>query len=566
MMSKSRKIIRYFNKLGSENPRAALFFYTCVMFLLAAVIVLARNLCADDAWMYIRYADHLISDHTFSWNRDGPHTLGITSLLHLLFVTLLRLDGFDMDLSLKLSVLFAFTALLFSASILYYKYDRSLYNVSYFVVTMLYLVVSRPVQTHLSSGMDTILSVYANFLLYYFASELLKEIDEEHLVKKKLFIYYFLISLISILVRPDSAILVFGYFVVLYLLAKREFRTILRTMALYFVLVCIGGVVILLAYFGDPLPLPFYVKGMVVYKDLANIYNDIPGIIFYKFIIFISPIILINMIFRQKLKSYILFLPPFGAYIYYTFNITQIMAYEMRFLFPLLGPLLMFTIISLGYETSGENNNVNFSAVTSVNGTNVISRFIIRLTEYYNNGISGAIIILVCFSSGVIIFYNTNYNPYGDLKKQRELYVSLTENITTIPEDMIIASTEHGFLGAKNVKKKIIDMSGLHDHILSRGFSAEYVFSIRPDLVMMPYPIYKGMIREIERYKLFKSDYIYVRRMDRGIEFGIAIRKKSPYCLEIAEVVKNSFESTKVKGKERYWKYIKSMGESCDTE
>ena len=44
----------------------------------------------DDAYMFVRYADHLLAGLGHAWNPDGEQTFGSTSLLHVAVVTVLR--------------------------------------------------------------------------------------------------------------------------------------------------------------------------------------------------------------------------------------------------------------------------------------------------------------------------------------------------------------------------------------------------------------------------------------------------------------------------------------------
>ncbi len=45
----------------------------------------------DDAYVFVRYADHLLAGHGIAWDPAGPQTFGCTSLLFVFWIAALRL-------------------------------------------------------------------------------------------------------------------------------------------------------------------------------------------------------------------------------------------------------------------------------------------------------------------------------------------------------------------------------------------------------------------------------------------------------------------------------------------
>lgn len=108
-------------------------------------------------------------------------------------------------------------------------------------------------------------------------------------------------------------------------------------------------------------------------------------------------------------------------------------------------------------------------------------------------------------------------------------YWFMLDRVSQLPDDLVIATTEVGLLGAVNPAKKIIDLAGLNERAFAhQPFSADRLFEAsQPDLIYMPHPHYEEMIAAIRRSPRF-SDYEEFRPKALGTKhFGIALWRGS---------------------------------------
>jgi hypothetical protein len=94
-----------------------------------------------------------------------------------------------------------------------------------------------------------------------------------------------------------------------------------------------------------------------------------------------------------------------------------------------------------------------------------------------------------------------------------------------MPQGVVFAATEYGFLGSEFPDLTIIDLAGLHDRTIAHGgFSAAYVFSREPDLIWFPHWEYTHAVAQMRDNPAFVRDYDY---FPEAYRHGIALRKSS---------------------------------------
>jgi hypothetical protein len=83
-------------------------------------------------------------------------------------------------------------------------------------------------------------------------------------------------------------------------------------------------------------------------------------------------------------------------------------------------------------------------------------------------------------------------------------------------------------------------MGGLNDNVIARtGFSAKYVLQKKPDIIWMPNPDFYGLWRQKILFNHeFQAKYDYIAD---AFDFGIAIRKDSPYYARILTVLRQAW-------------------------
>ncbi|WP_437649350.1 hypothetical protein [Sorangium sp. So ce362] len=91
------------------------------------------------------------------------------------------------------------------------------------------------------------------------------------------------------------------------------------------------------------------------------------------------------------------------------------------------------------------------------------------------------------------------------------------DRVSTLPDDLVMATTEVGMLGAMNLEKTIVDLAGLNDRRFAlEPFSADRLFeAYKPDLIYMPHPHYVKMIDDLGAHPEM-SRYVATRRRSSG--------------------------------------------------
>jgi hypothetical protein len=113
------------------------------------------------------------------------------------------------------------------------------------------------------------------------------------------------------------------------------------------------------------------------------------------------------------------------------------------------------------------------------------------------------------------------------------------DRFVSLPDDLVIATTEVGLPGVLAPRKTIVDLAGLNERQFAREpFSAERLFARhRPDLLYLPHPNYVEMTRAIEeRLETEGYDFYTARELHMDF-FGLAIRRDSRHYDAMKRIV-----------------------------
>lgn len=520
--------------LGEKSPRRYILqvFAPGVFLSLLALILTVYSLSSgeqlwDDAYMFARYARNLCEGHGVSWNPPFGPAYGLTSVGYLVF-TLPFFSIFDTVAaalwwaSASAGVLFA-ALLIFSAgfSAGENKIDRWL--AAFF--TALVLAAAAPeLAVHFASGMDTTFAL--SWLTGCIALLLWCDKDDSPRV---LIIAAVAIGLLFA-IRPDALLLGFPAL----LLFQRSGRALLRAALAASVVI---GIQLLAGklYFGQWLPNPFYVKSSALYD--AAFYAFFEGASLHYTLLFLGAIpwvllCLLLQLFAAKRgfdsRQRALLLPCLLFFGYQLAFVTPIMGEHARFLFPSLPFLCLAAARSI--VVLRETIAQRISAETRTR--------IFRWPFLY----------LVCALGLIFVKPQALHEAVGSVTRQKysvwtlpEIYQArftkswaALDKVAALPNDLVIASTEVGLLGAMNQEKRIIDLTGLHDSKYLRSFSPSVLWQDLPDLIYMPFPHYVGMIRALESDPFFIQEYAYYGAGALDTRFGVAIRKKSKHYETLA--------------------------------
>jgi hypothetical protein len=498
------------------------------------------NFVWDDAFMYVRYADNVISHGTISWNPGGCPTYGPTSLLYLPVVVLARLVFPEYP---------AFAAFVSSATcgfifllLLIMLTEKAIESAGPEKQVMITLLVCSlvmfpgPLALHFATGLDT------TFVLAYLMVFILAAMKHERTPSGATAVLMGLLGGLSFFARPDLLVFALVLPVFIFLGNPTPHVRRLTGLALAVTLACIGlQMVLALAYFKSHLPLSFYVKGLRVYGD--TVYAEYAAVSWFQMKVYLRaywPLFIIcGVCLLSRIRS-----PRDGCtglydgllvatiifFVYYGFFVLQVMPGGARFYFPTLpalvylacvGSLHIMNSISKSYPTARRKP---FTAAAVIStflalavGTTVLSeRMGMNIARFRSSG-----------------FRSHHFDLLGEYMRNdmregghRALWKHL-DYISALPDDLVIATTEVGRPGALNPGKAIIDLSGLNNTRMAHdGFSGELLLETqRPDVIYLPPSEYTKLIQAIETDPYFRRDYEYFPKELIGSLMGVALRK-----------------------------------------
>ncbi len=494
----------------------------------------------DDAFMFLRYAKHWLAGDGFCWNLgDGP-AYGITSLTHLVLVTATRAWTPLPDPLVLTSI--SFLAGLAAAAVLTITGFVFFENLRRYWLPLLVipcLTLGQMFTYHSTTGMETTLSLLCNGL---FVAGLLWFVRKQTLSSLLLCAGA---AYLSYLTRPDNGI----YCLLLpplFLLAGN--RNLWKTAGVYivvFLLLLAMDLVLKRVLFGSFFPLPFYVKSTgLYYRGYLGGYKW--NAVNYMILFFREalPYLLLTVLFitrRSLLKIIAVLVPLVLTFIYFA-GVTQIMGYDARYYFPSL-PFLILTAFLSADSFLGESRNIprnrNIFVLRSILALlllTVLSSHVIQrgLRHVWQERMIKAPVEY----SSVRQYIPEDRQPLPELGWWEGI-LAMDELLGRLPEDIIFASSEYGYIGARHPAMTMVDLAGLHDkRIAGNGFSIEYVLARKPDIIWLPHSDYTFMVKSILDSTTFVRNYDFY---PGAYDYGLAVRKNSPHADRINLTLEQEF-------------------------
>jgi len=482
----------------------------------------------DDAFMFIRYAENILSGNGFTWNAGDPAIFGCTSILYTYMVSLSKFlfGGFAGN-----SWILVGTALFFGMAFLIelqaglYKSLRSSLlkdRLVLAVLTIPFIVLPLIFGFQVSTGMETTLSL---FLHTGFIFSVIRYGNQEDKDRKWLGLAGITTYLIY-LVRPDNA-LVAALFPMGYFISRKQYRHLIKWIVLAGAFLVLDSVVKYIA-FGSLLPLSYYAKKSGFTEGYTAKYFWNPVKYLTQFIAYMMPYILVIFVFVRKKHRLLLsafLLPVTGTFLYF-FTFDQIMGFNARLYFPFI-PYIIVPAFLLMDDYFMESNTK-------------------RIGMWKPNALFPKLLLLIAFLFVAVFskyrFINM-YSSYAikagneqaiaipnidDRRYNREVSIrKLSDLLKEYPDDLVFAATEHGFISGDNPNKRIMDLSGLHNSAIARnGYFDDMLKQEQPDLIWMPHHDLTVLHHSIRTGAYFEAQYEYITNV---YAFGCAIRKDSPY-------------------------------------
>ncbi len=479
----------------------------------------------DDAYMFLRYAHHLIHGHGLSWNIGERPVYGATSLGYLLWIsTGLRVWPFRPDQFL------VFSSWLFgvlSAGILLRRCRIPVLSAALFAGLLIHPVFS----FHTLTGIDTTFAIFTNTLLAVSVVGFMKN------PSLKACIFTAFLGYFNFLARPDNFIYssLFPLLSIGILLPREKVRYGLS----YGVVFCgflAADTLFKIWMFGSPVPLSAYVKAHGFYPGYWAEYVINPLQYFNYFLSPAAPFLALSVFFlrRRHVRMLAVFYVPVLLTCAVLFQTVQIMGFPGRFFMPALPYIVMPALLQIEEAPDFSWRRDIRSWFFRLYATGVIflsAAFLLGQAEaiYAKNGLEKT---------------RGNYDEevYNFMNNDRLVRIQGWKAYTGaaaigghMPEGASVAATEYGYLSGHYPHVPIIDMAGLHDpHLAAQGFSAEDILNRKPDLIWLPHWAYTNMLRQLWESESFWKDYEYYPQV---FDFGIAIRRRSPYSAGIKSAV-----------------------------
>jgi hypothetical protein len=492
----------------------------------------------DDAYMYLRYAIHLLAGQGLAWNPGEGSAYGVTSLLHLAAVVLVKTVLPNLAPAAVLQAAsggaaVGFLAALVATAALCSQHLRLHRNWIFWTAAILALVAFREAfGFHASTGMDTMMSALANAALVFCALQFARA------PKRSRALLAALASLLAVLARPDNLFCALLCPVLaIVLLAPKSKGKPLATFALIF-----GGLLAALVLaewlvLGSPLPLSFFAKQPWYYGSFADEFAWNPFLFLKVFALSAWPFVVALILFadREGLRRVVVLLLPPLATMVVLCRFNQIMGHLGRFYYPFLPFFVAAGVLEfdawLGRMRTGRAG--------------------VSATLAWRAGIAIGAILVGSFS---LSFAADRYSSRAQAQKLVSIDGFHTSAQTSLPEldswqaahaiaDMAMASpsgtsfamSEHGLPGALAPQTTIIDVLGLHDPYFARqGFSAVELFRRRPDVIWLPHADHTQMLRDILDSEEFWNHYVFY---PEAFFHGIALRTDSPKYTRLAELL-----------------------------
>ena len=488
-----------------------------------------RTLTFDDAYMFYRYAVNFRHGLGISWNPDAVPTYGTTSLPWIFVVLPFTLLPLTPGHALQLASWIVGTLVLGVLAACVSRYAKSQWlqsPVMAFAAIALPLSVNPVFAFHLTTGMDTVLSLLAHTTLIYAVLGYMERPGRGRaLVVGAL-------AFAAILARPDNGVCALGMPFLIWAMAvpgKRRWWDLLGLSALPVVLI---GVELLLctAYFRIPLPLGFYAKSLHSYAGFLNGENAVGyGYIAASCVVpFLG--VLAATLKRGQVPMVVAFLLPVGITVAYLLTVRQVMGFGGRYYMPLIPYAIVPALLSVDAALPEGVRPVRLGIAL---GAAVVLFLALRPVELGLEKRYRAWVMPQPVPVPDLPIAAREPLPYYNWLKQR----GISQIIAQLPPGTVIAASEVGYIACISPQVTVIDLVGLNDaRIGMHGVSMDELLARAPELIWLPQQHYTGLLatmledpRLFERYEVIADVF----------NFGIAIRRDSALRGEIERGVRS---------------------------
>jgi len=493
----------------------------------------------DDAYMFLRYAKLWLAGYGESWNAGEGPVYGNTSQLHFFVVLALRAFTSYSD-RLVLSLSSAIPALLF---LLYLPWVCAKHAAVYsgkpgwiryafwFLTASAAFAYFTSISMHFKTGMDACLSLLLHLLLIDCVLTYSKQPTRSRLILVAVVVY------LAFLARPDNLMTCALFAFLGVMLLAKNYRSALVLCVVTGVLVLLDGF-IKWQYFGDVVPLAFYVKQQGFYEGFNDVISNSPWFSFSHFLYGVWPFALLLCWYcrRENFLMLGVMLIPALLTIFYYFTLQTIMNLEARYFFPFTVYFVMAAVLVVRHD---------IRAIFSAKGIFIALLFSglyvgIGLIHEHRWTVAGF------FTSAPTTCDDSALNRGADLPKLppvpvKDSYHGVSDMMKLMPAGVTVAMTEHGYMGAFHTHVNILDMIGLHNReVAHQGYSTDWFYAKKPDAIWIPHWSYTCINAKTFSDPRFLQEYDFYPVL---FLTGYAVRKDSTYYQPLNEALETVWES-----------------------
>ena len=490
-----------------------------------------RTLTFDDAYMFYRYALNIRHGLGISWNPDGVPTYGMTSLpwvfVVLPFTVLPLADGHALQLASWLVGTVAIGTMA-ACVVRHARSDWLRTPALTFAAIALPLSLNPVFAFHLTTGMDTVLSLLANAIL---VCGIVRYVERPAV--SRAFIVGAL-TFAAVLTRPDNGVCALGSAGLAWLAipGSRRWRDLAGVAALPLALI---GVELLACnwYFQVPLPLGFYAKSLHSYAGFQNGENAVE----YAYmgtscaVPFLAA--LGATLKRKQLPLVVAFLLPVVLTVGYLLTVRQVMGFGGRYYVPFLPYAIVPALLSVDAALAeGARPVRRIGAALAISAAIFLALRPMELgweKQYRARVMPAPIPVpeLPTKARDPLPVYSWIRQP------------GISTIVAGLPRGAVVAASEVGYLAAIAPQATIIDLVGLNDtRIGVHGFSMDDLLARAPDLIWLPQEHYTGLLAVMFGDPRLLEQYIVIAH---AFNSGLAIRCGSPLREEIERGVRDTW-------------------------
>ncbi len=488
----------------------------------------------DDAYTYLRYAQHWLGGDGIAWNAGERATYGVTSLLHLAVVTVIRWAFPTMAMWRVLQVASGAAAVgllaaLVATPALEARSRHLSRNWVFWAGVLLPLLAYREAfGFHAGTGMDTMLSALGNAVLVFFSLRLGKKPDTLRMLLTVA------AAMIAVLARPDNLIcaLLCPALAIAFLGTGPRRKALARYLAmagLGFALLAALAWLIL----GTPVPLSFFVKQPGYYGGFAGEFGWNPFRFLEVFSLSAWPFLVVTILLcdRRSWRLCLVLLVPALSTVAVLFRFNQIMGHMGRFYYPMLPFFVVAAALQLDRFVREPGPRPRRLLVRAVVALAIVlaARFGLRLgaERFDARGEAQAL--------GSVGGYHVRAAaplPEIDSWESARRVAAIARSA---PTGASFAMSEHGLPGALAPQVSIIDVLGLHDAVIAfDGFSTAELFRRKPDFIWMPHPDHVAMLRDIIASDELWAHYDFY---PDAFYYGVALRTDGQHAGELSTLL-----------------------------